>query len=282
MTDTVVRILTREREPRTTAYLVDETERLVRHLLADGYNIPNAVRNSVYTSELIEWSGPSTFRCIERDSAPISQRKFRGRGKTSNHIHDFLMDNGPAHTDDIIQHMQETFSTKETTIRDAIYRDTGKRFLRLEDRRMAANPAMLEHNPETPTIVIIPDERLHRPAPVLLESELAWLTRYLKGLSELAPPLPCRVAITGPRAASFAHEGDTVEVTVVLDFDHRPSLEPRLAKCVAEATEAVPSVQPNIRIISTEQWTQQRDGRTPVAHHNVWLPPDTATRRARA
>ena len=272
VTDTVLRILTREREPRTTAYLVDETERLVRHLLPHGYNIPNAVRNSVYTSELIEWSGTSTFRFVERDSSARPQPRVRGRGQTSNHIHAFLMDNGPAHTDDIIQHMQKTFSTKETTIRDAIYRDTGKRFLRLEDRRMAANPAMPEYNPETPTLVIIPDQNFHRPAPVLMESELAWLTHFMRGLTEFEPPLPSKVIITGTRAAGFVHEGDTLEITVVAEPSHGPDLEPRLAECTAAATEAVPSVQPNIRIMSAQQWTQQLDGQVPVAHHNVWLP----------
>ena len=274
VTDTVLRILTREREPRTTTYLVDETEHLIRHLLPDGYNITNAVRNSVYTSELIEWHGPSTFRLVERASSPRPQQGVRRRGKTGKHIHAFLTDNGPAHTEDIIQHMQETFSTKETTIRDAIYRDTGDQFLRLGDRRVAANPVLPEHNPDTPTLVIVPDESLHRPAPVLRESELAWLTLYVRGLNELTPPLPCRVAITGPRAAGFTHEGDTLEITVVAKPDQPPDLKVQLEEVAAAATQAAPSVQPNISIVSPRQWERQQASERPGAHHNIWLAPD--------
>ena len=276
VTDTVLRILTRDREPRTTAYLVGETERLVRHLLPDGYNILNAVRNSVYTSDLIDWHGPSTFRLVDQNSSPRLQQRARRRGKTGNHIHAFLIDNGPAHTEDIIQHMQETFSTKETTIRDAIYRDNGDQFLRLGDRRVAANPVLPEHNPDTPTLVIVPDESLHRPAPVLRESELAWLTLYVRGLNELTPPLPCRVAITGPRAAGFTQEGDTLEITVVAKPDQPPDLKVQLEEVAATATGSVPSVQPNIRILSIQQWEHQQASGTAQAHHNVWLAPHEA------
>ena len=272
--DTVLRILTRDQEPRTTAYLVDETERLIRHLLPDGYNIPNAVRNSVYTSDLIEWHGPSTFRLVERDSSPRPQQRVRRRGKTGNHIHAFLMDNGPAHTEGIIQHMLETFSTKETTVRDAVYRDTGDRFLRLADRRVAANPVPPEHNPDTPTLAIVPDECRQRPAPVLRESELAWLTRYVQALDELAPPLPDRVAITGPRAAGITQD-DHIAITVVVDTRHRPSLEPRLAIIAAATSGLVPSVRPNISILSPQQWDHQQTSEAPEAHHNAWLATNT-------
>ena len=105
---------------------------------------------SVYTSDLIEWHGPSIFRVVQRDYSPRSQQRVRRHGKTGNHIHAFLMDNGPAHTKDIIQHMMKTFSVKETNVQDAIYRDIGVRFLRLADRRVAANPVPPEHNPDTP------------------------------------------------------------------------------------------------------------------------------------
>ena len=273
--DTVLRILTRDQEPRTTAYLVDETERLIRHLLPDGYNIPNAVRNSVYTSDLIEWHGPSTFRVVQRDYSPRPQQRVRRHGKTGNHIHAFLMDNGPAHTEDIIQHMLETFSVKETTVQDAVYRDTGDRFLRLADRRVAANPVPPEHNPDTPTLAIVPDECRQQPAPVLRESELAWLTRYARALDDLAPPLPARVALTGQRAAGFALDGP-MEITVVVDDQDRLSLEPRLAEIAAATSRLVPSVRPNISILSPQQWAHQQDGESPEAHHNAWLATNTA------
>ena len=47
--------------------------------------------------------------------------------------------------------------------------------------------------------------------------------------------------ITRPRAACSAHEGDSLEITVVADQRHWPDLEPRLAGVAAVATDVVPS-----------------------------------------
>ena len=75
----------------------------------------------------------------------------------------------------------------------------------------------LGHNPRSPRLTVVADEHDHTPPPVLRESELVPLTCYVQGLNELAPPLPCRVAITGPRADGFAHEGDSLEITVIAE-----------------------------------------------------------------
>ena len=102
-----------------------------------------------------------------------------------------------------------------------------------------------------------------------------------KALNDLEPPLPSRVAITGPRAAGLASD-DPMGITVVVDDRHRASLKSRLAQAAAVASESVPSVQPQISILSAEQWAERMDGETPEAHHNIWLAPDTTSRRDRA
>ena len=70
-----------------------------------------------------------------------------------------------------------------------------------------------------------------------------------------------------------------MEITVVVDDRHRASLDSRLAQAAAVASEAVPSVRHQISILSVEQWAKRMDGATPEAHHNIWLAPDTASRR---
>ena len=75
-----------------------------------------------------------------------------------------------------------------------------------------------------------------------------------------------------------AHEPDTFEITVVADQRHWPDLDPRLADVAASATETAPSVRPNIRMLSTQQWAEKQAGETPVAHHNIWLSSDAASR----
>ncbi len=277
--NTIIRILSRDGQPRSIQYLADEITSLVGHLLPSEYNTRNAIRNATKASDEISWQGLATFGLIRWETDIVAQNTGR-RHSTGDLVYAFLVNHGPADIDDVIAHVQRTTKAKKRTVANAINHDPENRFIRMDDRRIAANPIPDHHNPGGPALTVIPDGR--RQGPVLRESELAWLTRYLQGLAELAPPLPCRVAITGPRAAGFVHEGDTLEITGVLDFDHRPSLEPRLTKCTAAATKAVPSVQPNFRIISIQQWTQQRDGQTPVAHHNVWLPPDATPRRATA
>ena len=274
--NTVIRVLSRDGQPRSIQYLTDEITSLVGHLLPNAYNTRNAIRNATKASDEISWQGLATFGLTQWETSIAAQDTGR-RHSTSDLVYAFLVNHGPAGIDDVIQHVQQTTRAKKRTVANAINHDPENRFIRMDNRRIAANPIPDHHNPGGPALTVIPDGR--RQGPVLLESELAWLTRYLQGLSELAPPLPCRVAITGPRAAGFAHEGDTLEITVVAEPRDRPSLKPRLAECAAEAAEAVPSVQPDIRIISTQQWTQQQDRQAPVAHHNVWLPLDAASRR---
>ena len=93
----------------------------------------------------------------------------------------------------------------------------------------------------------------------------------------MAATLPSRVAITGPRAAGFA-SAEPMAITVVVADRDRASIENRLAEIAAAASEAVPSVQHNISILSPEQWSDQQDYETPIAHHNIWLAPDTTQR----
>ena len=40
-------------------------------------------------------------------------------------------------------------------------------------------------------------------------------------------------------------------------------------------------MRPNIRILTIQQWAEQEDGETRIAHHNMWLAPDAASRRDR-
>ena len=59
-----------------------------------------------------------------------------------------------------------------------------------------------------------------------------------------------------------------MEISVVVDDGDRPHLEPRLAEVASTTSELVPSVQPQISILSPQQWDFQRDGETIAAHHN--------------
>ncbi len=124
---------------------------------------------------------------------------------------------------------------------------------------------------------MVPDGHTRQPTPVLKASELRWLTHYVQALNDLEPPLPSRAALSGPRAAGFASD-DPMEIVVVVDDRGRANLESRLAQAAEVASESLPSVQPQISILSVEQWAERMDGATPEAHHNVWLAPDTASR----
>ena len=274
--NTVIRVLSRDGQPRSIQYLTDEITSLVGHLLPNAYNIRNAIRNATKASDEISWQGLATFGLTQWETSIAAQDTGR-RHSTGDLVYAFLRNAGPAGIDDVIQHVQRITKAKKRTVANAINHDPENRFIRMDDRRIAANPIPDHHNPGGPALTVIPDGR--RQGPVLLESELAWLTRYLQGLTELAAPLPCRVALTGPRAAGFVHEGDTLEITVVAEPRDRPDLEPRLAECASAATEAVPSVQPKVRILPAEQWAQQQGEEAPTAHHNVWFPPDASSRR---
>ena len=99
-----------------------------------------------------------------------------------------------------------------------------------------------------------------------------------KGLSSLLPRPPARAVVVGPRAAGFASD-EPMEVTVVVDDRDKASLESRFAEIAAVASEAVPRMQPHISILSAEQWERQQASELLGNHHNIWLAPDTASRR---
>ena len=181
------------------------------------------------------------------------------------------MNDGPADIDDVTQYVQRTRKAKKRTVANAINHDPENRFIRMDDRRIAANPIPYHYNPDGPALTVIPNGR--RQGPVLREFELAWFTRYLQGLSELAPPLPRRVAITGPHADGVAHEGDALGITVVGEPRDEPSLEPRLAEISAAASESAPSIRSSICILSPQQWDHQQASEQ-GAHYNVWLATD--------
>ncbi len=143
---------------------------------------------------------------------------------------------------------------------------------------MVANPIPQGYNPDAPSLEVTPDEHRHRPAPVLKESELLWVTHYVQALNELAPPLPLRVTLTGPCATGFALD-DLIQITVVVDDGDTPSVEKQLVQADAVASGAVPSAQPQISILSAQQWAERMDGPTPEAHHNIRLALDTTSRR---
>ena len=263
-----------ERKHATGVSTFSETEKLVGQFLPDGYNTLGAVRPTISKSDDISWHGPSTFGLREWETFAEPRKKVARRGNTGDLIYAFLFQHGPAEIEDVIEHVRQTAGTKRRTVQDAINYDRENRFIRISDRRVAANPVPDGHNRASRSLMVVPDQRECEPMPILRESELVWLTRYLQDLTELAPPLPYRVAITGPRTAGFAHVDDTLEITVVAEPRDRSNLEPRLAKCAAAATEAVPSVQPNISIVSPWQWVHQQASERPGAHHNVWLATD--------
>ena len=279
VTSTVIRIFKRDREPRTTAYLVTETERLAGQFLPMRYNTLAAVRATTSKSDEISWQGPSTFGLREWDTALGARNMSSPRGSTADVIHAFLMDCGPSDIENIINYVQRIANVQRRTVQEAINHDHKNRFIRISNARVAANPVPDGHNRASRLLTVVSEKQECEPTTVLRESELTWLTRYLQRLNQLAPPLPSRVATTGARAAGFAHEGDALEVTVVADQRYWPDLDPRLADVAAAATKSAPSVRPKIRMLSIQQWAERIDGPTPEAHHNIWLAPDTVSRR---
>ena len=272
---TMLRIFARDQQPRTTAYLINEIERLVGRFLPSGYNTINAVRNFAYTSEEVSWQGRSKFGLREWETGLDARNTGNRRGRTGDHIYAFLTQQGPTKIDDVIEYGQRTTRTTKRTIEDALNHDLEDRFIQIPDQRVAANPIPRGHNPGAPSLVVVPDTHHHQPQPVLHEAEFLWLTRYVQAINDLTPPLPERVALTGRRAAGFA-QGDPIEITVVVDTRHRPSLEPRLAKIAATSSRLVPSMQPHISILSPQQWEHQQESDAPEAHHNAWLATNTA------
>ena len=273
--NTMLRILTRDHLPHITASLGEEIRRLVGGFLPPHYNIGEAVRAAAYESDEISWQGLSTFGLKLWGTSVETLDMIGRRGRTGDLIYAFLMQDGPADMQDIIVRVQRTTNAKRRTIQDAVNHDPANRFLKLDDSRVAANPIPQDHNPDAGNLLVVPDDVMHRPAPVLRESELVWLTRYIRALNALEPPLPLRVAVSGHRADGFAL-GESIVVLVVLYARDRPSLEPRLVEIAAAASETMPSVQPQISILSPEQWNRQQSGETAPAHHNVWLAPRTS------
>ena len=275
VSSTMLRIFVRDQKPRKTAYLTSEIERLVGHLLPSRYNTLSAIRMAASASDQVSWQGPSTFGLKEWETALDPKNMAHPRGRTGDLIYVYLMQNGPADIEDVIEHFQQTANMKKRTVQESLNHDPADRFTRISDQRVAANPIPQGHNPNATALVVVSDAHNHQPPPVLHESELLWITRYVQALNGLEPPLPARVTVTGPRAAGFA-QGDPLGITVVVDPSDRPSLEPRLAEIAAAACELVPSVRPNISILSPQQWAHQQDDESPEAHHNAWLATNTA------
>ena len=278
VSNTIFRILARDGEPRHTTYLVRETERMVGQFLPPGYDTLGAVRATMSNSDDISWQGPSTFGLRKRENSAEPRHPSSRRSNTGDLVYAFLIQHGPTEVQKLIEHIQETAGTKRRTVQEAINHDPGNRFVRTSDGRVVANPIPQGYNPDAPSLEVTPDEHRHRPAPVLKESELLWVTHYVQALNEIPPPLPLRVTLTGPRATGFALD-DLMQITVVVDDGDTSSVEKQLAQADAVASGAVPSAQRQIRILSVEQWDEQQGGETPEVHHNVWLAPDTASRR---
>ena len=271
---TMLRILTRDQRPRTTDYLIVEIQRLVGKFLPDAYNTLGAVRATLSRSDNISWQGRSTFGLKTWHTALERQNMASTRGRTGDLIYVYLMQQGPTDVQAVIEHVQHKSNIKRRTIQEAINHDPEDRFVRISNRLVTANPIPNAHNPGAAPFIVIPDEETHRPAPVLHQAEFLWLVDYVQALNDLEPPLPARVALTGPRAAGFAL-ADPMKITVVVDDHDRPSLEPRLAEIAAATSDSVPSVQPHISILSPQQWEHQQTSEAPEAHHNAWLATNT-------
>ena len=272
---TMLRILARDQKPSTTAYLVDEIKRLASNHLPDGYNILNAVHNFAYASEEVHRQSRSTFGLMEWYDATDVQNAARPRGKTGDIAHAFLLEHGPSNVEDVIEHVHRVARTTRRTVQEVINHDPAGRLIRLSDRRVAANPILRDYNPGTPSLAVVPDEHSQPPTPVLRESEFLWLTRYIEALNGLNPPLPVTAALTGSRAAGFTR-GEPMQITVVVADCHRHCLEPRLEAIAADASQAAPSVQPSINVLSSPAWERRDADTVPVAYHKVWMRPDPA------
>ena len=273
--NTVLHILARDQQPRTTKYLVGEVERLVGHALPTGYHILNSFNNFVYKSDLISLQGRSTFGLRAWGHHQETHRTARAQGSTKDHIYAFLMEQGPADAETVIEHVQGATNVQRRTVQDAINHDLGERFIRLSGERMAANPVPKANNPDAPALKAVPDGHSQPPTPVVRESELLWMTHYIKALNELEPPLPSKAVLTGSRGAGST-QSEPLEITVVVQDEHRNCLQPKLKQIASTASDSVPSVQPSIGVLSPQQWDHQQANEPPEAHYNVWLAPDAA------
>ena len=203
----MLRILARDQEPHNTDYLTVEVQRLARHFLPDGYNTRSAVRATLSRHDEISWQGRATFGLRKWDTALGPQNMVTRRGRTGDLIYAFLMEHGPADIETVIEHVQRTTSVQSRIVQEAINHDPARRFVRTPDGHVAANPLHRSRDAGTCALTVVPDGQRHRPGPVLQQSELLWLTRYVQALDDLAPPPPDRMALTGSRAAGFARGG---------------------------------------------------------------------------
>ena len=217
----------------------------------------------------------STFGLREWDAARNAANAVRARTTTGDHIHAFLMEHGPTDVEDIIEHAQWVTGTTRRNVQDVINHDPAKRFVKTPDRRVAANPFHKGFNPTATTLTVVSDGQRYRPGPILHQSELLWLNRYVQALNDLRPPLPQRVAPTGSRATGFA-QGDALELTVVVPAGDAKILEPKLDEIAAATSDIVPGARPNISVLSPEEWNRKHTSRNSAVHYNVWLASLTA------
>ena len=146
--NTVLHILARDQQPRTAKYLIGEIERLAGRHLPVGYNVINAFNNFAYKSGLTTLHGLSTFGLRAWGQHQETHRAARSQGTTIDHIHVFLMENGPADIEAVIKHVHQTTNVQRRTVQNAINRDPSGRLIRLSDRRVAANPTPQDCNPD--------------------------------------------------------------------------------------------------------------------------------------
>ena len=155
--NTMLRILTRDQQPHTVAYLAKETELLVSHLLPDGYNTLGAVRVTASTSDEISWQGLSTYRLKQWDTALDSQNMATARGRTGDLIYTFLTQHGTADIEAVIEHVQKNSKAKRRTVQEAINHDHAQRFSRTPDGCVAANPIRRKRDSDASELAMVPD-----------------------------------------------------------------------------------------------------------------------------
>ena len=153
-----MRVLSRDDQPRSIQYLADEITRLVGHLLPKEYNTSNAIRNATNESGEISGQGLATFGLTRWETGIVAQNTAR-RHSTGDLVYAFLVNDVPADIDDVIEHVQRTTKAKKRTVANAINHDPENRFIRMDDRRIAANPIPDHHNPGGPALTVILDGR---------------------------------------------------------------------------------------------------------------------------
>ena len=154
--------------------------------------------------------------------------------------------------------------------------DLNRRFLRLQDRRVAALPFPVgPGRPRQPISVIAdPEHDLDPPVTTLFVSELHWLNQFSPHLADLGELDLLRVAITGTRAAGVASARLPMEVTIVAEGAPKPLLRQIIAQAAERASQEAPSVRPSFVTISHQEWSNFYEGDTPPHYHDLWRHPD--------